>query len=100
MTPAEFAWALVAGHGRALQYIKEHGDSRPEIRAALMNACTSCPSIDPQSKHPSLVPLAEWVIHFNPCCICREGAIEFLAGVGSLTPELATESQYDAVRFD
>lgn len=53
-----------------------------------------------ESKHPSLVPLAEWVIHFNPCCICREGAIEFLADVGSLTPELATESQYDAVRFD
>lgn len=53
-----------------------------------------------ETKHPSLVPLAEWVIHFNPCCICREGAIEFLAGVGSLTPELATESQYDAVKFD
>lgn len=53
-----------------------------------------------ESKHPSLVPLVEWVIHFNPCCMCREGAIEFLAGVGSLTPELATESQYDAVRFD
>jgi hypothetical protein len=62
MTPAEFAWALVAGHGRALQYIKEHGDSRPEIRAALMNACTSCPSIDPQVD-PRWRWVAEMILH-------------------------------------
>lgn len=56
MNAVEFKWALVTGHGCALQYVKEHGDSRPEIRSLLLEACISCPSFDPQ-----VDPRSRWV---------------------------------------
>lgn len=62
----------------------------------------ACQSVElmKEAKHLSLVPLAEWVIQFNPCCVCREHSIQFLSEHGLLSPELASESRFDAVKFE
>lgn len=62
----------------------------------------ACQSVElmKEAKHLSLVPLAEWAIQFNPCCVCREHSIQFLSEHGLLSPELASESKFDAVKFE